>query len=95
MTRAGMRAVPGDSLVIDGDPERVCVVLSVPHPDGSPPYVVRWRRGGHIALVSPDSYSVLVPAGCQIKPAPHRAASAAVAPPGPGAAGAASPGTGR
>ncbi len=62
MTRAGMRAVPGDRLVIDGDPARVGVVIGVPHLDGSPPYVVRWRRSGHIALVSPDSYSSLIPA---------------------------------
>lgn len=48
MTRTGMRAVPGDRLLIDGDPRR--------------------RRSGHIALVSPDSYSSLVPAGCELAP---------------------------
>ena len=68
MTRAGMRAVPGDRLLIDGDPGRVGVVIGVPHPDGSPPYVVRWRRSGHIALVSPDGYSSLVPAGYALTP---------------------------
>lgn len=69
MARAGMRAVPGDRLIIDGDPERVGVVIGVPNPDGSPPYVVRWHRSGHIALVFPDSYSALVPAGCELTPA--------------------------
>jgi len=58
-----MKAVPGDRLIIDGDPSRVGEVIAVPRTDGSPPYVVRWMRSGHIALVSPDSYSSLIPAG--------------------------------
>ena len=58
-----MKAVPGDRLIIDGDPSRVGEVIAVPHTDGSPPYVVRWMRSGHIALVSPDGYSSLIPAG--------------------------------
>jgi hypothetical protein len=45
-----------------GDPARVAEVLAVPHADGSPPYVVRWIRSGHIALVSPDSYVTMIPA---------------------------------
>lgn len=64
-----MRAVPGDRLIVDGDPDRVGEVISVPHGDGSPPYVVRWQRSGHIALVSPDSYACIVPAG-SAQPAP-------------------------
>jgi len=58
-----MKAVPGDRLVIDGDDSRAAEVIAVPHQDGSPPYVVRWMRSGHIALVSPDSYSSIIPAG--------------------------------
>ena len=58
-----MKAVPGDRLIIDGDPSRVGEVIAVPHTDGSPPYVVRSKRSGHIALVSPDCYSSLIPAG--------------------------------
>jgi Domain of unknown function (DUF1918) len=58
-----MRAAPGDRLIVDGNPDRVAEVISVPHSDGSPPYVVRWQRSGHIALVSPDSYACIVPAG--------------------------------
>lgn len=50
-------------MVVDGDPDRVGEVIGVPHDDGSPPYVVRWRRSGHIALVSPDSYYSIIPAG--------------------------------
>jgi hypothetical protein len=60
-----MKAEPGDRLIIDGDPDRVAVVIGVMHGDGSPPYVVRWQRSGHIALVSPDSYASIVPAGGQ------------------------------
>ena len=57
-----MRAAPGDRLIIHGDCDRVGEVIGVPHGDGPPPYVVRWRRGGHIALVSPDNYTVIIPA---------------------------------
>ena len=57
-----MRAAPGDRLVIDGDSARVGEVIGVPHADGTPPYVVRWLRSGHIALVSPDNYTVIIPA---------------------------------
>jgi hypothetical protein len=58
-----MKATPGDRLIVDGDVSRVGEVIAVPHTDGSPPYVVRWQRSGHIALVSPDSYSSIIPAG--------------------------------
>jgi hypothetical protein len=58
-----MTAVPGDRLIIDGDPSRVGEVIEVPDRDGSPPYVVRWMRSGHIALVSPDTYSSIIHAG--------------------------------
>jgi uncharacterized protein DUF1918 len=59
-----MRAAPGDRLIIDASSGRVGEVIGVPRADGSPPYVVRWCRSGHIALVFPDSYAVLIPAGC-------------------------------
>lgn len=91
MARADMRAVPGDRLIMNGDPERVGVVIDVPHPDGSPPYVVRWHRSGHIALMSPDCYSSLVPAGCEFRPhsrpgiTSHGAARAGTGLPGTGA----------
>ena len=57
-----MRAAPGDRLIIDASSGRVGEVIGVPHADESPPYVIKWLRSGHIALVSPDSYAVLVPA---------------------------------
>jgi hypothetical protein len=58
-----MNAVPGDRLIVDGDPSRAAEVIAVPHRDGSPPYVVRWMRSGHIALVSADCYSSIIPSG--------------------------------
>jgi Domain of unknown function (DUF1918) len=60
-----MKAVPGDRLLIDCDADRACEVIAVPHSDGSPPYVVRWERSGHIALVSPNSYAAILPASRQ------------------------------
>ena len=52
-----MYARKGDRLVIhsravDG-PVRDAEVLEVRHPDGSPPYLVRWSDTGHEALVFP------------------------------------------
>ncbi|HXP21882.1 MAG TPA: DUF1918 domain-containing protein [Streptosporangiaceae bacterium] len=58
-----MRAYVGDRLIIDGDPKRTGIVIGVPHEDGSPPYVVKWLANGHIAMVSPDQYTVIIPAG--------------------------------
>jgi uncharacterized protein DUF1918 len=57
-----MKAALGDRLVIDAGSGRVGEVIGIPHADGSPPYVVRWQRSGHIALVSPDSYAMIIPA---------------------------------
>jgi len=56
-----MRAGVGDRLVVGHD--RVGIVIGVPAADGSPPYVVKWLKGGNIALVQPDQYSRIVPAG--------------------------------
>jgi hypothetical protein len=56
-----MRARVGDQLVVGHD--RIGIVLGVPSADGSPPYVVKWLNDGHIALVQPDEYSRIVPAG--------------------------------
>jgi Domain of unknown function (DUF1918) len=56
-----MRAHVGDRLVV-GD-NRVGLVVGVPAADGSPPYIIKWLRDGHIAMVQPDQYSRIVPAG--------------------------------
>jgi hypothetical protein len=52
-----MYARRGDRLVIhsravDG-PVRDAEILEVRHPDGTPPYLVRWSDTGHEALVFP------------------------------------------
>ena len=56
-----MRAQVGDQLVVG--PDRIGIVIGVPAADGSPPYVVKWLNGGHIALVQPDQYARIIPAG--------------------------------
>ena len=52
-----MQAKVGDRLVIDGtnlgDRRRVGVVTEVQHPDGTPPYVVRWLDDNHESVVFP------------------------------------------
>jgi hypothetical protein len=60
-----MRAKIGDRLILEGihlgDPRRVGIVLSVSHPDGTPPYTVRWLDNGHEALVFPGSEARIEP----------------------------------
>lgn len=52
-----MFARKGDRIVIRshhvGTPVRDAEVLEVEHPDGSPPYRVRWSDTGHEALFFP------------------------------------------
>lgn len=52
-----MRASVGDRLIVPGrrvgEPERDAEILEVRHPDGSPPYRVRWSDSGHETLVFP------------------------------------------
>ena len=57
-----MKAEVGDRLVPDGDYDRAGEVIGVRNEDGSPPYVIRWLRDGHIALVFPGPYARIVPA---------------------------------
>jgi hypothetical protein len=65
-----VRAQVGDQLVVG--PGRIGVVIEVPAADGSPPYVVKWLEGGHIALVQPDQYSRIVRG--RVDPQPRHAA---------------------
>jgi hypothetical protein len=57
-----MHARKGDHIVIrsqhTGGPVREGEVLEVEHPDGSPPYRVRWSHSGHESLFfpGPDAY---------------------------------------
>ena len=55
-----MRAHVGDRLV--AGPDRIGIVIAVPAQDGSPPYIIKWLKDGHIAMVQPDQYSRIVPA---------------------------------
>lgn len=64
-----MRARVGDRLVVGAD--RIGAVIGVPSADGSPPYIVKWLEGGHIAMVQPDQYSRIVPAGQPIRARPE------------------------
>ncbi len=52
-----MMAQVGDRLVLlgvhVGDTRRVGIITAVPHPDGTPPYEVRWLDTGREALVFP------------------------------------------
>jgi uncharacterized protein DUF1918 len=56
-----MRARIGDRLVVGED--RIGEVVGVPSADGSPPYIIKWLKDGHIAMVFPDHYARIVPAG--------------------------------
>lgn len=59
-----MRAHVGDRLVVGAD--RVGMVIGVPAEDGSPPYIVKWLKDGHIAMVSPDQYARIIPASQEV-----------------------------
>ena len=54
-----MQANVGDRILIGGrkvgQPQRNCQVLEVRHPNGEPPYVVRWSDTGHEDLFFPGS----------------------------------------
>ncbi|HEY2127238.1 MAG TPA: DUF1918 domain-containing protein [Streptosporangiaceae bacterium] len=59
-----MRAKVGDLLVVPGSESRSGRVIRVLGQDGAPPYVIKWQKDGHIAMVTPGPYSRIVPAGC-------------------------------
>jgi len=52
-----LHAAVGDRLVVQclHGPNRDAEILEVRHPDGTPPYVVRWSDTGHEGLVFPGS----------------------------------------
>jgi hypothetical protein len=64
-----MKAYVGDRLVLEGthidDPRRIGIITEIHHPDGAPPYLVRWLDG-HETLVFPGA----TPASRQPTPAP-------------------------
>ena len=58
-----MRACVGDRLIVEGDLDRVGLVIGLLHEAGTPPYVVKWLSDGHVALVFPGPYARIIPAG--------------------------------
>lgn len=58
-----MKAKVGDLLVVPGPESRAGRVIRVLGQDGTPPYVIKWQKDGHIAMVTPGPYSRIVPAG--------------------------------
>jgi hypothetical protein len=54
-----MRAQIGDTMLVTshhvGVPDRTGEIVEVRGPDGSPPYVVRWKDSGQEGLVFPGS----------------------------------------
>jgi hypothetical protein len=58
-----MRAQVGDRLLVGHGQHRVGLIVDVPRPDGQPPYIVKWLSDGHMAMVFPDQYARVIPAG--------------------------------
>jgi hypothetical protein len=58
-----MHARVGDQLLVGQDRYRIGLIIDVPRPGGVPPYIVKWLHDGHIAMVFPDQYARIVPAG--------------------------------
>jgi hypothetical protein len=58
-----MRAQVGDRLLVGHGCHRLGLIIGVPRDDGQPPYVIKWQNDGHIAMVFPDQYSRVIPAG--------------------------------
>ena len=62
VSRAALRASPGDRLVIRGhhlgEQERDGEILEVLGEDGLPPFVVHWSDDGHVSRLrpGPDAY---------------------------------------
>ncbi|MFD8033944.1 DUF1918 domain-containing protein [Streptomyces sp. NPDC048231] len=61
-TGASMRARVGDEIVVRGTTAGVIArdgeIVGLHHPDGSPPYDVRWAESGRVTLYfpGPDAY---------------------------------------
>jgi len=62
MAGAVMRARVGDVLVLPGSEVPAGLIIGMVGKDGAPPYVIKWLSDGHIAMVTPDPYSRIVPA---------------------------------
>ena len=67
-----MHAHVGDRLTVEGDETRTGLIIGIPHADGSPPYIVKWLAGGHIAMVFPGAFARIIPAARGGDPGPDR-----------------------
>jgi hypothetical protein len=54
--------------------DRIGEIVGAPSADGSPPYIIKWLKDGHIAMVLPDQYSRIVPAEETVADGPGAAA---------------------
>ncbi len=68
-----VRASVGDVLVVPGTESRAGMVIGVVGKNGAPPYVIKWLNDGHIAMVTPDPYSRIVPSSGGTPPEQLRA----------------------
>jgi hypothetical protein len=68
-----VQAHVGDRLVSKGihlgDGKRVGVIIALRHPDGTPPYEVRWLDDGRVALVFPGPETHIEPPTGLVHPA--------------------------
>ena len=55
-----MRARIGDQIEVGHG--RTGLVIALTYPDGSPPYIVKWAKDGHISMVTPDAYARVISA---------------------------------
>ena len=81
-----MHAHVGDRLLAAAGSGSVGLIVGVLGEDGQPPYVVKWQRTGHIAMVFPDPYARIIPAGHPAGTHGRWAPGEAEPPPGPGGA---------
>jgi hypothetical protein len=58
-----MYASVGDRLITGPGRSQAGLIIGVPRDGGAPPYIVRWLSDGHIAMVFPDEYARIIPAG--------------------------------
>jgi hypothetical protein len=58
-----MQAQIGDRLLVGHGRHRIGLIIGVPREDRRPPYIIKWLTDGHIAMVFPDQYSRIIPAG--------------------------------
>jgi hypothetical protein len=58
-----MQAQTGDRIIAGTGSSSVGLIVGVLGDDGRPPYIVKWLRTGHIAMVTPGPYARVIPAG--------------------------------